>query len=334
MRGGTILESDASYLWPRPEIDAELLELPDESPCIGPEAVTPADVRWLVALRDENRPLMSIVAGTVTGYLPFGGPSYVEIESSSMRVRGVLGHGVRAVARQPMPAANLLLADGLDSQVIERREDGKLDVTAYLDAGITLKRVLPCSGVTLQRHERDGRQHLPSPLREVVVAQESEIQVDGKTYPLARFTPTSTSREPLGAVATLHRLPAARGRSWVSIRLCGGTLVGTVPSSALLGAPKDPLTLKHCVAVISEPAPSAPALERPLRCNTEQPLFLRQRSSLDRVGTLKPGATVQVNGSADAGRVFVTIADSPVQFGPAVCFELDESEVRRHCRPR
>jgi hypothetical protein len=195
--------------------------------------------------------------------------------------------------------------------------------------------LLRCSSVTLQRHQHDGSDLLPEATRQVVVAQETDIQLRGQKLPLALFTATRGSKQPLGALATLHAGRSPKGQQRISLGICGGTLLGTVPSSAILGPPADePWTLPSCFETEGDPPQPSPPLEHPLTCERELTLYLRQRDSLDAVAVLKPGARIQVDGKPHDGRVFVTVADVPFRIGLESCLELSEADVTQHCRSR
>jgi hypothetical protein len=168
----------------------------------------------------------------------------------------------------------------------------------------------------------------------VVVAQEADILLAAESMPLAKFTVTRGSEDPLGALATLHARAAPQGRAWISLGVCGGTLLGMVPQSALLGPPRDvPWRLGLCLDRGQKTVAAPPELERPLRCDRELTLYLRQLHNLDAVGTVKAGAPFQIEGARHEGRVFVTFADAPVELARGMsCFELRESDVRQYCR--
>jgi hypothetical protein len=320
--------------WPFPRIDEEQLKLPDDAPCrIGPEQVTPHDVRWLLRSRERRQATMRVRHGTVTAFMGLDAVAIVQVETATARIRG-LAASARAVSRRPFLHDGHFVPDGVRDHGIALREDGDLNVWLSYLPGEARRQPLPCSEVTLQRRQLDGSHVLPPALRPVVVAQESDIELGGETMPLAAFTVTHGSQQPLGALATLHAGGPPNGRAWVSIGICGGTLFGTVPASALLGqAREQPWRLPGCLDIDHDPTPKPPALERPLRCDRELTLFVRQRDYLDAVGVTKPGASIQVEGGAHEGRVFVTLADAPVELSPEVSrFELNKSHVAQHCR--
>jgi len=325
---------EQAFNWPPARIDETQLELPDEPPCIGPEEITPHDVRWLLRNREQRQPTLRVRHGTVTAFMSRDDVAMVEVETATVRIRG-LAKSPRAVVRWPFLHKGHFVPDGVRDHAIFLRQDGALDVWLDYIPGERRKQVLPCSEITLQRRQLDGSPLLSRALDQVVVAQEADIQLEGERMPLSVFTATRGSHDPLGALSTLHARVAPKGRSWISLGVCGGTLFGTVPTSALLGPPRDsPWRLPACLDVEYMPAPEPQALERPLRCDRELKLYVRQRNYLDVVGVIKAGARIQVEGLPEEGRVFVTLADAPVELSAEVsCFELVESDVMQHCRP-
>jgi hypothetical protein len=325
---------ERAFNWPLPQIDEAQLELPDDAPCIGPEEVTPNDVRWVLRSRERRKAMLGLRRGTVTAFMRRNDAAIVEVETATARIRGQVT-SPQAVSRRPFLHNGRFVPDGLVAREIFLRQDGALDLLVVYVPGGARKHVLPCSAVTLQRRQLDVSPVLPRALDEVVVAQEADMQLGAERIPLAVFTVTRGSQDPLGALSTLHARVAPNGRSWISLSVCGGTLFGTVPTSALLGPPRDnPWRLPACLDTDYRPTPEPPALERPLRCDRELKLYVRQREYLDAVGVIKAGARIQVEGRPHEGRVFVTLADAPVALSPELsCFELVESDVMQHCHP-
>ena len=318
-------------------LDAGLPPLPDGPPCIGPEDVTMNDVRWTLRSREQERGRMRVLSGRAKAYLRLGAPPLLEIENAGVRVRG-FGEGALVVARRPALVGGALVPDGIRPRGASLRSDGKLDVSVAFDGELRGTEVLPCADVTLVRHTSELLTALPRHERQVVVAQESNIILQGQTRALALFTPIWGQHKPLGAVGTLHGLPPERGRHWVSLEVCGGAILGTVPADALLGPAKAPHRLITCDEVGSASRHGDPRMERIHTCRAEIPLYLHDRVALSdvadvyRVGTLSHGALFQVDEPEFDGRVFIKPASPPVLLAMTGRFAVDRSEIDAHCK--
>jgi hypothetical protein len=332
---------DAEILPPVPEtsarVDVTLTPLPDTPPCLGPEQVTPNDVRWSLHSRAEPGSMMRVLQGRVTAYFPWRQLPVAQVESGSAWVRGFVSYP-EVVVRRLVLLDDSLVPDGVADRPAAGTPDGKLRLSVWVETGFSLSRVFPCADVTLVRHHTEPLQILPKAQRLVVLAQESTIVLHGTTYPLALFTVVVGTQRPLGAVAMLHERPAGKGRAWVSLEVCGGTLFGTVPSSALLGTPQDAARIAKCADVRTAPS-SVLRLERVHSCDAEVPLYLHDRNPVhpdarvERIGSLKVGGLFQVDGPEIDGRVFITLADSPVELHHiSGHFVVVEADLKRSCR--
>ena len=108
----------------------------------------------------------------------------------------------------------------------------------------------------------------------------------------------------------------------------------------MLGAPQDAARIAKCSDIRTESPPSEVRLERVHSCDAEVPLYLHARNPehpdarVERIGSLKVGGLFQVDGPEIEGRVFVTLADSPVELHHITGhFVVVEAELQRSCRP-
>jgi hypothetical protein len=266
---------------------------------------------------------MTVEDGTLTAWV---GPHThdavwnvaVELENTAVKVRAfVSGEDLRFFVTKPFFVRPGWVPDG----ITERRVIDASDTGVSLEIGFekihTTVSEVPCTELGVMPARIDADSLLSKAGGEVVLSSTALVTISGEKLPASSFWTPGGVERPAGTLSTERGPRANGGTQLVSIETCGGTALGEVSKSDLVGQPRTMHgSNARCPGTPSGTFVAEQPLTKPLACAAPVPLFLRSAALEDPVGTLKPGARIQSEGHEENGTTLIRIrnpAAAPTQ---------------------
>lgn len=310
-----------------PAAAVTLPPIPDHSDCVIRGPVSHPDVTWKLRTRLDAVPSMVVRDGRVTGWLrnirprdhngvpQTGAVAVAEVENQSMTIRAlVASEDLNAVLTAPFVVAKSAIPDGQTDRRIEMIEGRTALLDLRVVGGPSVAEEIACDRLGLQRKDLGTGTLLPPSEGTTLVRRTASLSTGATERPVSGFNFPTNDAYPAGVPGLLLGDDHDRKRRLISFRTCGGIVFGTVPKSALVGAP----SIGHgsnarCpdtgdVYVVPDRVPATP-----LTCSKEIPVFMRTATLEDPIGFLKLGARLGIDGPAVGDTELISVPDSPAE---------------------